>query len=203
MDVVANDDFFPNFDGPPVPEPSILFDDLRIGGDEATIAANAQEVAVGNPDGIGGPANDYVHPVVIVPDLADLHIAQVDWRTKSLDYLFSDEIVQCLTFTAFHLVFGLLALLFVRHRSPPRLKMKIGSDKAFARRPSLHNDPVAVFRNWQGTGEELEGRVAVKNLFSKPGYLDYSGIFSLELNNSRLCGFARHCGREKPWYNQL
>ena len=61
-----------------------------------------------------------IDPVVIVPDLSDLHAAQVEWRAESVDYLFSDEIVQCLTLIRCELVFGLFALQFVRHRSPPR-----------------------------------------------------------------------------------
>jgi hypothetical protein len=69
---------------------SILFRDPWGSCDEATIAVNYQEVTVGNPNGTGVGADDYVHPVVIVPDLSDLHIAQVEWRTKGVDYLFPD-----------------------------------------------------------------------------------------------------------------
>src|SRR5260370_252598 len=71
---------------------SIQFRDLRSGTDETPIAVNHQEVTVGNPDGTSAFADDNVHPVVIVPDLSDLHTAQVHRLTKSVDYLFSDEV---------------------------------------------------------------------------------------------------------------
>src|ERR1022692_3554560 len=86
---------------------SILFRDLRGGRDEASIAVNFQEVAVGNPDGTGVHADDYVHPVVIFPNLSDLYFAEVDWLAKSVDYLFADEIVKCLTLILCHLIFEL------------------------------------------------------------------------------------------------
>src|ERR1700692_1299390 len=68
----------------------ILFRDLRCGRDDPAIAVNLQEVAVRNADGTAVHANENVHPVVIGPELFDLHMAQIDWRTKGEDYLFSD-----------------------------------------------------------------------------------------------------------------
>src|SRR4051794_4719461 len=70
---------------------SIKFGDLRSGTDKTTIAVNHQEVTVGKADGTGALADDNVHPVVIGPDLSDLHTAQVHRLTKSVDYLFPDE----------------------------------------------------------------------------------------------------------------
>src|ERR1017187_6029662 len=100
---------------------SILFRDLRGGRDEASIAVNFQEVTVGKPDGTGGLADDNVHPVVIFPNLSDLYFAEVDWLAKGVDYLFADEIVECLTLILFQrFFFGLFDLELVWHGSPPR-----------------------------------------------------------------------------------
>jgi hypothetical protein len=88
---------------------SILFRDLRRSANEAASAISYQEVTVGNRDGAGVHADNYVHPVVIFPELSDLHMAQVDWPAKGLDHLFSDSVIECLTLIPFRLVFELLA----------------------------------------------------------------------------------------------
>src|SRR5579864_1508993 len=71
---------------------SIQFRDLRSGIGETTFAVNHQEVTVDKADGESALADENIHPVMIVPYLADLHTAQVHRLTKSVDYLFSDEL---------------------------------------------------------------------------------------------------------------
>lgn len=49
---------------------------------------------------------------------------------------------------------------------------------------------MAVFRNLSGwVGEEIDGKGAVKNLFTNPSHSHYIGPFSLELDYSLI--FAR------------
>jgi len=69
---------------------SILLRDLWCGSGDVAVAIYYNEVTVGNPDGTGVHADDYVHPIVILPELSDLDIVQIDWLAKRLDYLLSN-----------------------------------------------------------------------------------------------------------------
>jgi hypothetical protein len=104
------------------PFQSTLPRNLRCGSDEATFAVNHDEVTVGDSDGSGIHSDKHIHPVMICPELFDLHITQVNRFAKGMDYLVSDAIIQGLALVVFRLFFNwFLDLEIVRHRRPPRL----------------------------------------------------------------------------------
>jgi hypothetical protein len=64
--------------------------DLRRGGEDVTVAVSYQEIAVRDFGGSSIDADENVHPVVIFPQVSNLHRVQVAWLTQGVDYVFAD-----------------------------------------------------------------------------------------------------------------
>src|SRR5262249_22679632 len=77
----------------PVADPPVLIlsRDLRGGCDDVAVAVSHQEITVGDLGGSSVHADPDVHPVVILPQEADLHPVQVAWPTQNLYYLFAES----------------------------------------------------------------------------------------------------------------
>ena len=74
-----------------------MFRDLRRGGEDVAVAVSYQKIAVGDYGGSSIHADENVHPVVIFPQVSNLHRVQVGWLTQGVYYVFADYGLPLLT----------------------------------------------------------------------------------------------------------
>jgi len=90
----------------------ILSRDLRGGCEDVTVAVSHQEIAVGDLDGSRIYTDENVHPVMILPQVSNLHSVQVAWLTQAVYYVFADYGLPLLTLL--FLLIPVLVILLLR-----------------------------------------------------------------------------------------